>query len=36
MRYARGSALQRIGPVVAAAALLLIAVAVVRRLRSRD
>ena len=36
MRYARGSALQRLGPVVAAAALVLIAVALLRRLRSRD
>ena len=36
IHYARASALKRVGPVVLAAALLLIAVAVVRRLRSRD
>jgi carbon monoxide dehydrogenase subunit G len=36
MRYARGSALQRIGPVVAAVALVVLAVALLRRLRSRD
>ncbi|MDT5302154.1 MAG: uncharacterized protein QOG79_5396 [Mycobacterium sp.] len=36
MRYARGSALQRIGPVVAAVAVVVLAVALLRRLRSRD
>ena len=36
MRYARGSALQRIGPVVAVVALVVLAVALLRRLRSRD
>ncbi|MBB5164158.1 carbon monoxide dehydrogenase subunit G [Mycobacterium sp. AZCC_0083] len=36
MRYARGSALQRIGPVVAAVAVAVLAVALLRRLRSRD
>ena len=36
IHYARDSALRRLGPVAAAAALLLIAVAVLRRLRSRD
>jgi carbon monoxide dehydrogenase subunit G len=36
MRYARGSALQRIGPVVAAVALVVLAVALLRHLRSRD
>jgi len=36
IHYARGSALRHVGPLVAAAALLLIAVALVRRLRSRD
>jgi carbon monoxide dehydrogenase subunit G len=39
MRYARGSALQRIGPVVAAVAAVaavVLAVALLRRLRSRD
>ncbi|MDT5237848.1 MAG: uncharacterized protein QOC69_4096 [Mycobacterium sp.] len=36
MRYARGSALQRIGPVVAAVAAVVLAVALLRHLRSRD
>jgi carbon monoxide dehydrogenase subunit G len=36
MRYARGSALQRIGPVVAVVAVVVLAVALLRRLRSRD
>ena len=36
MRYARGSALKRVGPIVAAAMLVLLIGAVVRRLRSRD
>ncbi|MDT5198366.1 MAG: uncharacterized protein QOF88_1544 [Mycobacterium sp.] len=36
MRYARGSALQRIGPVVVAVALVVLAVALLRHLRSRD
>jgi uncharacterized protein len=36
VQYARGSALKRIGPIVAAAMLVLIIGAVLRRLRSRD
>jgi carbon monoxide dehydrogenase subunit G len=36
VQYARGSALKRIGPIVAAAMLVLIIGALVRRLRSRD
>lgn len=36
IRYARGSALRRLGPVVAAAALVLIAVNLLRRIRSRN
>jgi carbon monoxide dehydrogenase subunit G len=36
IHYARGSALKRIGPVIAAAMLVLVVGAVLRRLRSRD